>query len=279
MAPTAMICQDGDQLSKSMLSSGATMEQIVSFTDYDLFAYFMVGFAAFAASDVVLGSHFLLRHANQWNFATITLIVIGAYLAGQIIALPAEWILDRVVVREVLGQPTEFLVPDCNKPKSMADVHRHALFDYYEPLKGKLPEQVEEKARIADPGMKDWKECKDGTKQAVGDVLFWLAFPVAKQDKDAYQRMTTFLKLYSFCRNMSFVAFLAAIGAVVRYRHGVPAARLQQLTDFGIQAWFADPGWQFAVFGGVGLGLFLRYLFFYRLYSVEVLIAFASSSY
>jgi hypothetical protein len=86
--------------------------------------------------------------------------------------------------------------------------------------------------------------------------------------------MLIFSRLYVFCRNMAFVALLAAIASIVRigrlklFRKNIQISR-------NIPAWLRNPYTQLAIFAVVAAGLFYRYLFFYRLYSVEVLIAFA----
>ena len=84
------------------------MEKIITLTDYDIFAYLMVGIAVLAASDLVLGSRFVFR--KQWGFGIVTMMVISAYVLGQILAGPAELILEQIAVRQFLKTPVHYLV-------------------------------------------------------------------------------------------------------------------------------------------------------------------------
>jgi hypothetical protein len=234
------------------------MEKILNFGDYDLFAYLMVGLAAFVVCDLVFGTRLLFR--EKWHFGTTTAMLIGAYVFGHIIATPAEWILERVFVGKVLGPPTDHLVRNlANKPNCLAGT---IFFDYYKPLEQEVSDLVRKKTKLQ------------------GQPLFWTAYAVAKKDISAKERLPIFLKLYAFCRNMSFVALVAAFVVLVQRRRGyyTDERRAVLLSYQGVPDWLTQPKWQFGIFLAAGLGLFLRYLFFYRLYSVEVLVAYATAA-
>lgn len=253
------------------------MDRIIApLTDYDIFAYLMVGIAALAASDLVFGSRFLIR--DEWSFGVGTMVIIAAYVAGQIVAAPSEWVLGRIVTHSLLKEPAYHLVmskkdyepfasnakgflDECNKRRREYD---SLLFDtvvaYAQPLSCNLQLRIRQKE-----------------PNAQGRDLFSRAHSEIRNQEFTRDRLTTFSRLYIFCRNMSFVAFLAAFAVAIRARNRVKTKKVvSKRTKAGISQWLFEPRWQFIMFGAVGVALFVRYLFFYRLYSVEVLTAFAA---
>lgn len=253
------------------------MEKIITLTDYDIFAYLMVGIAVLAASDLVLGSRFVFR--NQWGFGIVTMMVISAYVLGQILAGPAELILEQIAVRQFLKTPVHYLVltrkqyeeiaePDndfvarCNDRYEQTMQERYfitTVLSYFQPLSCVIQQQIR----------KDKKSIKDGQE------LFYEAYAIARNDDKTAERLGTFSRLYIFCRNMAFAALLAAVAVLFRWRRG-RCAHWRALEAAGLSPWLTYPRWQFAIFATAAVALFFRYVFFYRLYSVEVLTAFAT---
>lgn len=98
------------------------------------------------------------------------------------------------------------------------------------------------------------------------DDLFWRAHVVAKREPAALARMDAFLKLYGFARNIAFVALVGAVGLII-------AAAYESI--------WGDPttASQKAVWAAlsliIGLGMLERYLKFYRLFGLEVLVTLA----
>ncbi len=72
------------------------------------------------------------------------------------------------------------------------------LSGYLEPL----PESVQD-AALMRAGIAAYTK-------GVGEIVFWKAWPVIKRDALPYTRMDAFLRLYGFCRNLSFAALVAA---------------------------------------------------------------------
>jgi|SRR3954470_14075446 len=223
---------------------------MLRFSDYDIFAYVVSGIAAILAVDVVVGTHFMM--GATWTVSQGIVLVIAAYVVGQILAAPSSWIIERRLVRRVLGRPTDALLRIGPLRGWRAKLSRSILADYYNPLDratGNLLRALMKRERLLS-----------------GEELFWRAFPAIKCNEIAYSRVEAFLKLYGFCRNMAFVALLSVVAlagsaTVVAIRDG-PAASLPPI------------GWALASLL-VGVGMLLRYLKFRRLYVVEVLTTFA----
>lgn len=144
--------------------------------------------------------------------------------------------------------------------------------------------------------------------------LFFAAHPSALRDSAAADRMETFLKLYGFCRNLAFVLLVCAVGFAVQCYRGIEAPQLGRTSggsavtvlvvpSDGTAARVSDAlkpkpgpdckafatspddakacgalwshGWMAAAALLVALLLFGRFLYFHRLYAVEVLTAFS----
>jgi hypothetical protein len=149
---------------------------------------------------------------------------------------------------------------------------------------------------------------------AMSERLFSAAHPSALRDSAAADRMETFLKLYGFCRNLAFVLLVCAVGFAVQCYRGIEAPQLGRsaggssvtvlvVPSDGTAARVADAlkpkpgpdckafvtsqedakacgalwshGWMAAATLLVALLLFGRFLYFHRLYAVEVLTAYS----
>jgi hypothetical protein len=102
-------------------------------------------------------------------------------------------------------------------------------------------------------------------RQQFGEVpsaraLFFLCFSTVKGDSATSPRLQTFLYLYGFCRNLSAACLLAFC---LLLTNGLVGAQLGLHPREYALAWAAA-----ALIGCVGL--FYRYLKFFRLYTVEV---------
>ena len=228
------------------------MEKLARFSDYDVFAYIGSGLAAFAIWDIVFSTTYVL--GAQWTAASGTLTIAAAYVIGQILAAPSGWFIERRFVHYVLFRPAVVLM-NSRKLGWRKLLKNTLLQDYYTPLDAGLQRKVRERA-AADHGV-----------EPASESLFWCAFPVAKKDANAYARMESFLKLYGFCRNMAFVGLAGAFGIAA-------SAALEG----GRLGWTDHVGQQFrwallALL--VSVGMLHRYLKFFRLYNVEVFVAYS----
>lgn len=254
------------------------MERIIApLTDYDIFAYLMVGIAALAASDLVFGSRFLIR--NSWDFGVATMVVIAAYVAGQIVAGPAEWTLERLLARQLLGDPVHHLVMskvEYQRLATSAEGFDKACEARRKELDGILFGTV--LSYVQPLPCADQQNIRKNDAAPEGAALFFQAYRAVKNRDHVRDRLSTFSRLYIFSRNMSFVAFLAAFAVAVqalrRRTENKPKPKTRKRPRSKISPWLFDPRWQFILFVGIGLGLLYRYLFFYRLYSIEVLTAY-----
>ena len=95
-----------------------------------------------------------------------------------------------------------------------------------------------------------------------GEALFYHCFGVVRWDEYPRERLATFLNLYGFGRNTSMAALISAalIGVAIVVNHRVEPTVL----------------WPGALLAGfVGVAMYLRYLKFYRQYSVELYTTYA----
>lgn len=211
------------------------------FREYDFWAYLSSGFLLLLAIDYVAGTRFIEK--EEWTVIQGTIAVSTAYVVGHLVSSLSANILERFLVGKLLGPPRETLFKHVKAP----EVIKRALPGYYEPLPDVTISRVLEKGAAMNVSRP-------------GEELFGPAYSVAKNDSVAMDRMQSFLNQYNFCRNSALVALIDA-GLLLVYRK-----------------WFDGPEevvWWATAAGAVGIGLFLRYLKFYRLFAVEVFTTFA----
>lgn len=206
------------------------------FSVYDFFGYLASGFLICVGADYLAGDHWILRHDMPLHHAALWIAV--SYVVGHLNAGVASFLLERRVVGKVLGRPNRNLFG--HKPKKWFT----CLFpDYYTPLDAGVQQRVMDRARalgIMEPG----------------EALFHHIRSHVKRETATMSRVDAFLHLYGFCRNIS-CALLVTAAALATY--AILAARPPQ------HVW-----WCALAAAAGGVGMFYRYLKFYRLYSYEM---------
>ncbi|MER9266082.1 hypothetical protein NKI63_16145 [Mesorhizobium sp. M0410] len=218
-------------------------------SDYDVFAYLPQGFFVLAAFDFFFGTSFVI-HAS-WDVPTGVFVLFLSYAAGHLVAGPASRILEAGIVHDMLKPPSVHLL----SPEQRASwLLRSLLPAYFTPLS--RPTRARVQAALAKAGT-----CLHG------DEAYWVAYTVAKRDDHAKPRLENFLNVYGFCRNLSFIA---AVTAELLLVQALVAPRLDTFGSAAHEVMVA------AGFALISFQLFKRYLKFYRLYSIEVFVAFAA---
>lgn len=156
-------------------------------------------------------------------------------------------LLEKAFVHGVLGRPSRVLLE--KKPQSgLRKIYAALIGQYFQPINDSLTDSL--------------AQLPEEKRAAVAEAVFRAAVFEAKKHQVAYVRMDTFLRLYGFCRNVAFVALVAAVTFAI--------VGLFEVT--GDEGWNSDVaqklGWSAAA-AAAGLGLVVRYLKFYRLYALE----------
>lgn len=211
------------------------------FSVYDFFGYL-------AAGAVVLAAWIASFFGDEPFRGSPTLIVgflliIMVYILGQIVANIAGDLIERRLVREKFGTPTDILFGHRTPNRLQA-----RLFPgYFKRLAAGVRSQVNERAT-------DRK----------GEDLFFHCHAQMKSDAVVWARLDTFLNLYGFCRN-TMVAMLIAAACL-----GVGI-----LLGSAETGSIADPGSWLVFCLVAAVGLFYRYLKFYRQYALELFTSYA----
>jgi hypothetical protein len=205
------------------------------FSVYDFFAYLTSGFLLLAAIDL---GFFDAEHLTEDpNLVQALLAVLGAYVVGHLVANVAAFVYERLLVGRLLGRPATILFAS-TQPR-----WRRRIFPgYFSALAPATRQRVLAAAKL---------EGVDGP----GQDLFELCYVDAQDHEARRLRMDTFLAQYGFCRNVSASALLAALGLVL--------ARVAADGPSRTMPWAA-------VAGAVAIGMFYRYLKFFRHFGVEV---------
>jgi hypothetical protein len=217
----------------------------IPFTVYDFFGYLSSGFVVLISILVAFVGYKPLLTAP--SLLVSILLIVLSYIAGHVVANIAGDILESRIVRGRLGMPTEALMGS-GKPSRVGKV---VFRSYYSSLPASVITRVKQRAR------------KNGVTDH-GEALFLHCHAVLKSDPTVQSRLSTFLNLYGFCRNMTIALVLAAIFLGI----GILADTAE--TGLGI-----GPGWWIAAALACSCGLFFRYLKFLRQYSVELLTTYA----
>lgn len=229
------------------------MDNIFRFSDYDAFAYVASGIAAMTMCDVLIGTELVLT--SGWSFSEGLLFLICAYVLGHLVAIPSSILFEGIMVRGWIGVPAGHLLglSQSGRPKWLLRLLFRGYF-------ARLTDELCTKILLPD---------STSAKNSV-DGVFWRAYEVARYTPVASARMDAFLKLYGFCRNLAFVAIVSSVASLL----------IEVISRKSI-------GWSDIVQGNfalsfvlliVGVALFGRFLKFYRLYALEVLLAYAAAS-
>jgi hypothetical protein len=222
------------------------MKQRFPFTDYDFYAYLTSGMLLIAAVDYTFGGGTLVGRAD-WTVVQIVFWTAVAYLIGQLLAGPSAAVLEHGVARGFLHPPVAILLG--LQKRRWRELFLAKLFAgrEYAPL----PELLRNRVLAAVAANLDI------TRDEITDpeVVFQIAYPIARNVPDAVARMDQFRNLYGFSRNISFVALLAAILLALKL-HQAPSSHTAWLLVGAVVA---------------AIGMFGRFLKFYAAFSHEVL--------
>jgi hypothetical protein len=173
------------------------------------------------------------------------ILVIAAYVIGHIVANLAGDLIERRLVADRLGRPTELLLVEVKLPAWAT-----TIFPGYGAA---LPQGTRERVLARSGGL-------------TGSALFYRVFGAMKHDEIVQERLSTFLNLYGFCRNMAL-----ALVAVVLF---LVAGLINQSADTGP---VLGPGWWLVAVIVGAVGMLYRYLKFYRQYALELLTGYAET--
>ncbi|GAA4422347.1 hypothetical protein GCM10023155_05800 [Bremerella cremea] len=174
----------------------------------------------------------------------IIFLVVASYILGHLVAHLASFLTEHVLLRGCLGSPEEHIF------KEKAEGWRaYILTNFFKPFPPETRKRVLEKARGEGIG-------------GPGRGLFYHCFATVKRDKSTSERLASFLTVYGFCRNVSMACLLA--GGVLLFA-GLVDVNWKTLTGLHTgKLW-----WALGAFI-VAIGLFLRYLKYFRHYTDEV---------
>ena len=213
----------------------------IPFDPYDFFGYLGAGILLMVGMDVLFG----FPHVVGADLKLIDggIVVLMAYVAGQLVAGPSRLVLETLIIGKLLKRPS------VNLFRKKRPWMRWLLFPgYYEPLPAMISARVLEKAR-------------EGGITDLGEPLYlYVRYNDATlANERLMKRLDSFVDKYGFSRNLAFTCFLLAAAFFVKNK----LAHSPELLKYGTTA----------VIGGVLL--FYRSLKFYRQNSYELFNTFA----
>jgi hypothetical protein len=213
------------------------MEKI-PFDSYDVFGYLAAGLLVLVGLSLSIDVPPIF--GRDFKLIESVALLLAAYVAGQLVAMPAKAILEDILVGRVLKTPSVNLFRD--KPPIL----RSLIFPgFYVALPPEARRRVLEQAKA------------EGVMESGEDLFVLVRYaPAMLGDPRLMARLSTFLDLYGFSRNISFAALIVGVGLLVTPLF-LPA-RTPQLWKYGISILV------------VGVLLLYRYLKFFRQYSYEL---------
>jgi hypothetical protein len=265
------------------------VDNILVFGNFDIIAYLMAGLAAFIVLDLVAGSGLLFR-TTRWNTGSVTAIVLFAYLVGHLISIPSRFFFEKIMAGDCLRSPIMRLIPSLwkgpNSTKvpdpSVAWIDRFVSF-HCETIRQSQRQtwhgwtlRVIFGADYFTTAARDVLDRIVAKKPTLPDSrsFFDEAYQAAKHDSIAYERADIFQRLAILFRNMAFLSLTALTVAIGKILFGTRSAD-HRVIYYGVPHWMLDHRMQTAIFLVLTIGLFNRYLFYYRLFVSEIVIAFA----
>lgn len=213
----------------------------IPFSVYDFFAFLATGFLVLCAADYAFDLGWLQK--EKLPPGMIVLLTLGAYVLGHLVANLSSYWLEHKFLRGVLKSPEETLFEEAKG----GWVRLFPIF--YKPFPAETQKRVFDRAKAA------------GIHRP-GRGLFFHCHSIVKRDQSTADRLSNFLNVYGFCRNMSMASLLSGVMllyAAIRHMDWKTAAGLQ--TDKLVWAGVALV---------VAIGLFYRYLKFFKHYTEEV---------
>lgn len=218
----------------------------IPFSVYDFFGLLSSG--AIILAGIAFAYQGVDAFQEEFNIGQGLILVIAAYLLGHVVASVSSYLLERRLTRRLLGSPTDLLFGG-----GMPTNWRRMLKEYHRPLPEETAKRVLDKAKD-----------KAGIDEP-GEALFFHCFGVVRKDEYPRERLAVFLNLYGFGRNTSMAALASATTIGI-------AAIVNRSTD-STQLWIGA-----LLAALVGIAMYLRYLKFYRQYSVELYVTYAEVS-
>ncbi|MGA8746437.1 MAG: hypothetical protein WB507_11310 [Solirubrobacterales bacterium] len=215
------------------------------FSVYDFFGYL--------ASGAVLLASFVAAFFGEDAFENSPTLVLGfllvivIYALGQTVANLAGELIEHRIVRRRLGTPTDILLCFRHPEPSVS----RWFPGYFRPLSPGVREQVKERA---------------GDRH--GDDLFFHCHARMKLVPVVQSRLETFIRLYGFCRNTALAMVIASVFLGVGIILGTAGTGS-----------VAGPGWWLVLAVIASVGLFYRYLKFYRQYGFELFTSYAEAEF
>jgi hypothetical protein len=293
------------------------IDRLITFSEFDVFAYLVVGLVLLAVCDLIFQTRLILR--TEWGFGAGLMIVVTAYVLGHLVAIPGHWLIEEGIAKRLFERPQTILLSDdqyqtrcvvklppptqtslAQPPAEVLPTWPQAtIFAHSEPLSCPVLAGLKAKLDKIAPDAKHGPELHQNT-----ELLLAKGFLAARADKYALERMQIFLRLYSFSRNMACVLLFGALTTFVLLlppvkrrwqaaRHSALENYRRELSKLGAsdlrrkmdqaEARLTIPDWMtshvtlFVLFSVFGLGLLFRHMMFLELYTAEALTAYATA--
>ncbi len=234
----------------------------IPFSTYDLFGYLASGFILIIATDYAADAHWLL-HREKVPAPEAIFWTLLAYVLGHIVANVSSFCIEHLFVRKYLVSPEVTLFEPNFKSR-----WRWIFPIFYQAF----PEGTRNRIAAA--------AAQRNFQFTPNRAFFFHCHAIVKHDKSTLERLSSFLNLYGFCRNISMAALLTIPILIWGACHKANPFTFRP-ADIDWANWGAIEGsklrWALAALL-IAVGMLYRYLKFFKHYTVEVYQSYAELS-
>ncbi len=271
------------------------LDRLITFSEFDLFAYLVVGLVLLAICDLIFRTRLILR--TEWGFGIGLVVVVTAYVLGHLVSIPGYWFIEEGIAKRLFDKrPEAVLLSEANcQPNQQVEPPTWVQATF---LAHRVPLSCEvlKKIRVKE-NTKDSEKLENNAWLILGKANL-----AVRADMYARDRQLIFLRLYTFSRNMAFVALFGALAILLSPLFRWLWARVanKKLGESIIQLWQRGalkiektkparkevalqlPDWLtnrvslFGIFLIFGLGLLYRHTMFLRIHTAEILMAYVA---
>lgn len=209
------------------------------FSIYDFFAYLSSGFVVLVVVDLSLGEHWVLR--DDQSLILSVGFILAAYIVGHTIAQLSSTLIEKMLVGKVIGKPHSKLL------NPSGPISKFFFPGYSTPLPEKTIQRI--KTKNSELGF-----------EGSGEELFLHVFGTLKAVPTLKERLSTFLNLYGFARNVSLALFISGIIILI--------------ANISADSSLISSEWSWLLFFLSGV-MFYRYLKFFKQYTFELLVTYS----
>jgi hypothetical protein len=182
------------------------MRSYFPLTDYDFYAYVLVGFLALICADYAFVDGIWLIYDVRWTVIYGIGVVLTAYILGQVISMLAALILEKWIVCRRFGPPRDYLLGARKTIPKLVGLINGLSASHNSPA---LPTAIAKKAiqNAASALGQEYRAFLANDTHT--EEVFQFGYSVGRGREDTCRRLDRDRREYEFSRNLAFLSFFS----------------------------------------------------------------------